>query len=60
MDKMTQELMDSINVLVEFNDNIPTLLSSFPESEDDIETIGSYITYEIKKTLKDIIHIERL
>lgn len=52
--------MDSVNVLVEFNKNISYLLDGFPESTEDIEALESYISYEIKKTLKDIIHIERL
>lgn len=60
MNKATQEVMDSVNVLIEFNDNIPHLLKKFPESTDDIEVLKSYVTYEIKKTLKDIIHMERL
>lgn len=60
MNKTTQEVMESINVLVEFRHNIDHLLSAFPESSHDIEIIESYISYEIKKTLKDIIHIERL
>jgi hypothetical protein len=60
MNKTTQDVMDSVNVLIEFNDNIPHLLQKFPESQDDIELLASYVTYEIKKTLKDIIHIERL
>jgi len=60
MNKTTQEVMDSINVLMKFYDNIPSLLDNFPEVEDDIQLLESYINYEIKKTLKDIIHIERL
>jgi hypothetical protein len=60
MNKTTQEVIDSVNTLVEFSRNIPHLLSHFPESEDDIEILKSYVTYEVKKTLKDIIHIERL
>lgn len=60
MNKITQEVMDSVNVLVEFNKNISYLLDGFPESTEDIEALESYISYEIKKTLKDIIHIERL
>jgi hypothetical protein len=60
MNKTTQETMDSINVLVQFYDNIPSLLNNLPDAEDDIALIESYVEYEIKKTLKDIIHIERL
>jgi len=60
MNKTTQEVMDSVNVLIEFNDNIPLLLKKFPEVTEDIQLLQSYVTYEIKKTLKDIIHIERL
>lgn len=60
MNKMTQEVMDSINVLIQFNDNVPHLLKKFPEATEDIEILKSYVSYEIKKTLKDIIHIERL
>lgn len=60
MNKTTQDVMSSVNTLVEFNNNIPLLLSVFPDAADDIETIGAYVSYEIKKTLKDLIHIERL
>jgi hypothetical protein len=60
MNKMTQEVMESINVLIQFSDNMPYLLKKFPESTEDIEILKSYVAYEIKKTLKDIIHIERL
>jgi len=60
MNKTTQEMMHSINVLIELNSNIPYLVNNFSESAEDIDTIHSYISYEIKKTLKDIIHIERL
>jgi hypothetical protein len=60
MNKTTQEVMDSVNILIEFNNNIPNLLTMFAESEDDIHVLKSYVNYEIKKTLKDIIHIERL
>jgi hypothetical protein len=60
MNKTTQEVMESINVMIEFRNNIDHLLCNFPESGNDIEIIDSYLSYEIKKTLKDIIHIERL
>jgi hypothetical protein len=60
MNKTTQEVMDSVNVLIQFYDNIPSLLNNFPDTEDDINLIEAYVAYEIKKTLKDIIHIERL
>ena len=60
MNRTTQEVMASINVLMEFYNQIPKLLTNFPESKEDIELIDSYVSYEIKKTLKDIIHIERL
>jgi len=60
MNKTTQEVMNSINVLVKFYDNIPTLLKNFPDAMEDIGLLESYVDYEIKKTLKDIIHIERL
>lgn len=60
MNKITQEVIDSINVLVKFHDNMPSLLNNFPEAEEDIQLLESYVSYEIKKTLKDIIHIERL
>lgn len=60
MNKTTQELMNAANTLLIFHDNIPNILQKFPESDEDLEILKSYITYEIKKTLKDIIHIERL
>jgi len=60
MNKTTQEVMHSVNVLLQFHENIPNLLKNFPDAEPDIELLESYVTYEIKKTLKDIIHIERL
>ncbi len=60
MNKTTQEVMDSVNILIEFNDNIPHLLKKFPDAKEDIELLKSFVDYEIKKTLKDIIHIERL
>ena len=60
MNKITQDVMDSINVLIRFHDNMPSLLDNFPEAEEDLQLLESYVNYEIKKTLKDIIHIERL
>ncbi len=60
MNKTTQEVMDSINILIKFYNNMPQLIKNFPESTEDIELLDSYVSYEIKKTLKDIIHIERL
>ncbi len=60
MNKITQEVMASINVLIEFHDNMPHLLKKFPETKEDLDLLKSYVDYEIKKTLKDIIHIERL
>jgi hypothetical protein len=60
MNKITQEVMDSLNILITFHDNIPHLLHKLPETREDLEILKSYVDYEIKKTLKDIIHIERL
>jgi hypothetical protein len=60
MDKTTQEMMDLINILLKFNENLPCLLETYPESEMDINVLIPYVDYEIKKTIKDIIHIERL
>ncbi len=60
MDKATHELINLINILIKFNDNVPNLIDQFPDSEIDIDLIIPYIDYEIKKTLKDIIHIEKL
>lgn len=60
MNRMTQELMDSVNTLIEFNDNILSLSKKFPESKADLELLKSYAEYEIKKTLKDIVHLEKL
>lgn len=60
MNKTTQSVMDSINSMTEFYNNIPLLLKNFPDAKDDIDLLAGYISYEIKKTLKDIIHIERL
>jgi len=60
VNKTTQEVMHSVNILIEFNDNLSYVLNQFPGIEDDIELLKSYVSYEIKKTLKDIIHIERL
>lgn len=60
MNKITQDVMDSVNVLVDFHNNIPQLLKKFPESKEDISLLDAYVNYEIKKTLQDIIHIERL
>lgn len=60
MNKMTQEVMDSVNTLVKFRGSIPNLLTMFPETKNDLEIIKPYIDYEIQKILKDIIHIERL
>ena len=53
-------MIDLINTLVKFNDNIPCLFEQYPESEIDLNVIIPYVDYEIKKTLKDIIHKERL
>lgn len=52
--------MNSINVLVKFNENMAHIMAKFPEIENDIDLLKSYVSYEIKKTLRDIIHIERL
>ena len=60
MNKTTQEIMESLNTLIEFRQNIDYLLTHFPDAGEDVETIDTYVTYEIKKTLKDLIHIERL
>jgi hypothetical protein len=60
MNKTTQEIMDSINILIKFYNNMPQLFKDFPESVQDLALLDEYISYEIKKTLKDIIHIERL
>lgn len=60
MNKTTQDVMNSVNNLIEFYNNIPHMIKNFPEAKEDIELLTSYVNYEIKKTLKDIIHIERL
>jgi len=60
VNKTTEEIMNSINVLVKFNDNMGHILDRFPEVENDIDLLRSYVSYEIKKILRDIIHIERL
>ena len=60
MDRTTREMIDLINSLIKFNDNLTDLLDQFPESEADIDILMPYVDYEIKKTLKDIITIERL
>lgn len=60
MDKTTQEMINRVNILLTFNDNILGLCEKYPESEIDIDTLIPFVNYEIKKTLKDIIHIERL
>jgi hypothetical protein len=60
MDRTTREMIDLVNSLIKFNDNLPDLLDQFPESEDDIDVLMPYVDYEIKKALKDIITLERL
>jgi len=60
MNKTTQELMVSLNVLNGFMDNVPSMMKKFSESKEDIELLKSFVEYEIKKTVKDIIHLERL
>ena len=60
MNKITQEVMKSVNILVTFYDSMPYLLDKFPDAEEDLDLLRSYVDYEIKKTLKDIIHIEKL
>ena len=60
MNKTTQETVQAINILIEFRDNIPHLIKNIPETKEDLDLLKSYVDYEIKKTLKDIIHIERL
>jgi hypothetical protein len=60
MDRTTREMIDLVNSLIKFNDNLPDLLDQFPESEEDIDVLMPYVDYEIKKALKDIITIERL
>ncbi len=60
MNRTTQELMVSLNVLVDFRENMVKIPKNIAETKDDIELLKSYVEYEIKKTLKDIVHIERL
>ena len=60
MDKTTMDMMHSVNTLMKFNDNLPDLVGLFPESEKDVDLLMPYVDYEIKKILKDIIHIEKL
>ena len=60
MDRTTQEMINRINSLITFNDNLLSLCEQYPESESDVDTLMPYVDHEIKKTLKDIIHIERL
>lgn len=60
MNKITQDLMNAVNTLVKFQDNMPHIHKKFPDTNDDIDLLKSYVDYEIKKALKDIIHIERL
>lgn len=60
MDKSTQDMITLVNTLIKFNDNIPCILEFMPDSKWDVELLMPYIDYEIKKTLKDIIHNEKL
>ena len=60
MDRTTQEMMNCVNILIKFIDNLPELAEQFPESENDIDILMPYVDYEIKKILKDIIHNEKL
>lgn len=60
MNRMTQEMIHTINILTDFNDNIPVLSQMFPEIEADMDLVSPYVDYEIKKILKDIIHNEKL
>lgn len=60
MNKTTQELMKAVNILMEFYDNLPDINNKYSETTEDIDLLKSYMDYEIKKALKDIIHIERL
>jgi molybdopterin-guanine dinucleotide biosynthesis protein len=57
---MTHEMIGALNDLMQFNDNIPVILELYPETDSDIVLIESYVNYEIKKILKDIIHSEKL
>lgn len=60
MNRMTHEMIGALNDLMQFNDNIPVILELYPETDSDIVLIESYVNYEIKKILKDIIHSEKL
>ncbi len=60
MNRTTQELMDAVNTLVEFRENMVKIPKNISETKDDIDVLKSYVEYEIKKALKDILHIERL
>ena len=60
MNKNTHETLNALNSLIELYKNIPYLDENFIEIDHDIDLLNSYIEYEIKKTLKDIIQIERL
>lgn len=60
MNRNTQDSLNSINILVEFYKNIGYLDDNFIEIGHDIDLLNSYVEYEIKKTLKDVIHTEKL
>lgn len=60
MNRTTQELMDAVNTLVEFRENMIKIPKNISETKDDIDVLKAYVEYEIKKALKDILHIERL
>lgn len=58
MNKTTQELMNAANTLVQFQNNFPYIRCE--DTKEDIDLLQSYLNYELKKILKDIIHVERL
>lgn len=60
MNRTTQEMMNLINTLMTLNDNLPVIEQQFPDSAKDVDLMMTYVDYEIKKSLKDIIHNERL
>ncbi len=60
MNKNTHEFIQIVNSLIEFYNNVPYMLDVFNDAHDDIDLVKEYVEYEIKKTLKDLVHLERL
>lgn len=60
MNRNTQELIIGLNALLDIELKLTERSKKSSAIKEDIVSLKAYIEYEINKTIKDIIHIERL